>query len=29
VYVAMAFSAVVESLNLWAKRHRQLHSAEE
>jgi predicted tellurium resistance membrane protein TerC len=29
VYVAMAFSAVVESLNLWSKRHRQLRSAEE
>jgi predicted tellurium resistance membrane protein TerC len=27
VYVAMAFSAVVESLNLWAKRRQGLHSS--
>ena len=25
VYIAMAFSAVVESLNLWAKRRQELH----
>lgn len=29
VYVAMAFSAVVESLNLWAKRRQQLRSSED
>ena len=29
VYVAMAFSAVVESLNLWAKRRQALHSSED
>ena len=29
VYVAMAFSAVVESLNLWAKRHAMRHRATE
>lgn len=29
VYVAMAFSAVVESLNLWAKRRQRLHSVED
>ena len=29
VYVAMAFSAVVESLNLWAKRRQALHAPED
>ncbi|WP_159017212.1 TerC family protein [Cognatiluteimonas profundi] len=29
VYVAMAFSAVVESLNLWAKRRQRLRSVED
>ena len=29
VYVAMAFSAIVESLNLWAKRHAMRHRATE
>ena len=29
VYVAMAFSAVVESLNLWAKRRQALHASED
>jgi len=29
VYIAMAFSAVVESLNLWAKRRQELHSSED
>ena len=29
VYIAMAFSAVVESLNLWAKRRQALHSSED
>jgi predicted tellurium resistance membrane protein TerC len=29
VYVAMAFSAVVETLNLWAKRRQRLRSVED
>jgi predicted tellurium resistance membrane protein TerC len=29
VYVAMAFSAVVESLNLWSKRQQRLRSTED
>jgi predicted tellurium resistance membrane protein TerC len=29
VYIAMAFSAAVESLNLWVRRRQQLHSVEE
>ena len=29
VYIAMAFSAVVESLNLWAKRRHELRSSED